>query len=94
MRTLTSSFRFTVATAVLVPCLALAWTLGVPDAFTPLSYALFAGLLSALTAIALMTYRNGQTTASVAQVLQDAESAGPSTTRGVRRAASQFRPLA
>lgn len=94
MRTFTNSVRFTVATALLVPCLAWAWASTVPDTLTPLSYAIFAGLLTALAGVALITYKNAQATVSVAHLLREADSTGSAREHGVRRAASQHRPLA
>lgn len=66
MRTLTSSVRFTLATAMLVPCLALAWATGVPDALIPLGYALFAGLLTALLVDALTPLKIARSTVNPA----------------------------
>ena len=94
MHTFTNTVRFTVATALLVPGLAWMWASTVPDTLTPLSYAIFAGLLTALAAVALNTYNNAQATMSVAHLLRDGDSTGSATTRGVRRAASRRGPVA
>lgn len=94
MQTFTNTVRFTVATALLVPGLAWMWASTVPDTLTPLSYAIFAGLLTALAAVALITYKNAQATVSVAHLLRDADTTGSATTHDIRRAASRHRPLA
>ena len=94
MHTFTNTVRFTVATALLVPGLAWMWASTVPDTLTPLSYAIFAGLLTALAAVALNTYKNAQATVSVARLLRDADSTGSATRHGARHAASRHCPLA
>ena len=82
MRTRISSIRFTFALATLVPILALTWVFAVPDALTPLSYMYFAGLLSALAAVALITFKNAQATDSVGQLLHETDIAAARETIG------------
>ena len=63
----------TLALALLVPCLALLWLVGVPGTLTPISYMLFAALLTALTVVAMITYSNAQATSSMAQLIHEAD---------------------
>jgi hypothetical protein len=91
MHTLTRSVRFTLAAALLVPCLALGWFMAVPDTLTPFNYLLLAGLLTALAAVAVTTYRNTQETGSMAQILHEADIA-PSATTSVGGGRPRSRP--
>lgn len=92
MRPLTSSSRFTLILAMLVPCLALLWLTAVPNTLAPLSYVIVAGLSTALAIVGAITYNNAQATSSVAQVLHEADGGSSSSARGVRRTAPRERP--
>ena len=91
MRTLTSSVRLTLALTLLVPFLALGWFMAVPDTLTPFNYLLLAGLLTALAAVAVTTYRHTQETGSMAQLLHEADIA-PSATTSVGGGRPRSRP--
>jgi len=83
MRILASPARLTAALFLLVPVIAVTWILAVPEALSPLNYLIFAALLTALTAIALITYGNAQATGSMAQVLHEADGAARRAAHGI-----------
>ena len=94
MLTSSNSLRsLTLALAVLVPCLALLWLVGVPGTLTPTSYMLFAALLTALTVVAMITYSNAQATSSMAQLIHEADIAASPAPAQAKGAAPQARPL-
>lgn len=94
MRTSSNSLRsVTLALALLVPCLALLWLVGVPGTLRPTSYMLFAALLTALTVVAMITYSNAQATSSMAQLIHEADIAGSPAPAHAKGAAPQARPL-
>jgi hypothetical protein len=72
---------FTLSTTLLVAGLGLTWALAVPETLAPLSYAALAGLLTAMLAVALNTFKNARATVTVAQLLHDADTSG---SRGAR----------
>jgi hypothetical protein len=91
MRTPSNSLRsLTLVLALLVP-FALLWFVGVPGTLTPVSYMLFASLLTALMVVAMITYSNAQATSSMAQLIHEADIAPAS---GLAKGdAPQARPL-
>lgn len=94
MRTSSNSLRsVTLALALLVPCLALLWLVGVPGTLRPTSYMLIATLLTALTVVAMITYSNAQATSSMAQLIHEADIAAPPASTHGKGAAPQARPL-
>ncbi len=68
MTPLTTPTRISLAIALLVPSMGSLWLLAVPNTVAPSTYAISAALLTALSAIAMMTYKNGQTTGSMGQL--------------------------
>jgi hypothetical protein len=95
MRTPSNSVRsLTLALALLVPCLALLWFVGVPGTVTPVSYMLFAALLTALTGVAIITYSNAQATSSMAQLIHEADIAAAPAPAHAKGDAPPARPLA
>ena len=94
MRTPSYSLRsLTLGLALLVPCLALLWFVGVPGTLTPVSYMLFATLLTALTVVAMITYSNAQATSSMAQLIHEADIAAAPASALAKANAQQARPL-
>jgi uncharacterized membrane protein YphA (DoxX/SURF4 family) len=65
--------------------------LAVPAAVPPSVYLLAAAIVTGLTAVMLMTYRNAQTNSSIAQLLHDTETSAPPAP-GRRPASSPLKP--
>jgi hypothetical protein len=91
MTSLTNSTRFAIVIALSVSFMGSLWLMAVPDVVTLSTFALFAALLTALAAITLNTYKNGQPTSSMAQLLNETENARSSTTVSVPGATSRTR---
>jgi hypothetical protein len=81
--------KFTLALAMLPPCLIAVWMMAVPETVSSSTYAMFAALLLALAGITFNTYRNGRAPASVGQLLHATETAqSASTPPGANRSRS------
>ena len=63
------------AFAVTIPVVAAMWLVAVPAGLTMTSFFALAGLMLAAVWVGKIAYRNGQPTASVAQLLHDTERA-------------------
>jgi hypothetical protein len=70
---LTNKSRFTLALALLVPLLLSAWVLLVPGSMSLFTYAWSVTIVMALAAVVLNSFRNGQATGSMAQLLHETE---------------------
>jgi hypothetical protein len=70
MAPITVSTRVTLATALVIFVLAALWLTAVPDALRPAAYVSVAALLTALAAITMKTYMNGQATSSLAALIR------------------------
>jgi hypothetical protein len=81
MTPLTYTTKFTLAIALLPPFLISLWMMAVPETLSSSTYAMFAALLVALSAITLNTYRNGRAPGSLGQLLHATETAQPSPAR-------------
>lgn len=73
--------RITLAAALVLPCIALLTVLPVPGISS--TYAMFAALLIATAAIGFNTWKNGQATGSLGQLIYETETT-PLTTAAVR----------
>jgi hypothetical protein len=65
--------RFTLGFALLAAALASLWLVAVPDTLAPSTYAVFAALVTALAAVALLTYKNGQAAGSMGHLLHETD---------------------
>lgn len=82
MNTLTRSTGVQLALALAIATgAAVLWFAAVPNWLTPLTYVVVVGLVTALAAVALFTYRSAQPTGSMAQLIHEADTADPATAR-------------
>ena len=77
MTPLTYTTKFTVAAALLPPCMVALWMMAVPEMLSSSTYAAFAALLVALAGITFLTFRNGQAPGSMGQLLHATETTQP-----------------
>jgi hypothetical protein len=91
MAPLSNSSRLKVAAGLLACCLLSLWLMGVPDTLTPSTYAMVATLLIALTSVAIMTFRNGQATGSIGQLIYETNVAQTTSALDATRVANQKR---
>jgi ABC-type Na+ efflux pump permease subunit len=68
-----SQNRITVAIALLLPCAATLWLLTRPTAAIPVTYAALAALAVAIAFIGFKTWKSGQSTGSVGQLIYETE---------------------
>jgi hypothetical protein len=74
--------RMTVAVSLLLPSAATLWLLTRSSTMVPGSYAAFGALVIATTLIALNTWKNGQPTSSVGQLIYEVDVTSSPTVRG------------
>jgi hypothetical protein len=68
--------RLALGTAFLLPLVAAMGLLAMETSITPSTYAIVGALLAATAAVAFNTWRNGQATASMGQLLHETEVTG------------------
>jgi hypothetical protein len=73
MRFLRYRSQYTIAAALLVPCVLALWMLLVPDRLSPLTYLLTTTIVLASAAVTLTAWQNGQGTGSMAQLIHETE---------------------
>jgi hypothetical protein len=73
MRFLRYRSQYTIAAALLVPCVLALWMLLVPDRLSALTYLLTTTIVLASAAVTLTAWQNGQGTGSMAQLIHETE---------------------
>ena len=91
MSPFTLTTKFTLAVALLIPCMIALWMMTVPELVSTSTYAVSAALVLALAGVTLITYRNGSAPDSMGQLLHATETAQPAAARTVAAPASASR---